>query len=114
MSRLEVLVPMKPLASAKSRLGAAMPAMRRQAAALHMLDRVLETVVQWRNGNVCQVVGGDGLVRLVAEEAGCRWTPEPGHDLNSSLWAAMQACFRAGADAALFLPAECPSDARTL
>ena len=99
---------MKPLASAKSRLGPATPDVRRQAAALHMLDRVLEAVVKSCGREACQVVGGDELVRRVAEGAGCRWLPEPGRDLNSSLWAAMQACFRAGAGAVLFLPADLP------
>ena len=111
MSELEVLVPMKPLSSAKSRLSSAVPDTRRQAVALCMLSRVLEAVVESCGKGTCQVVGGDELIRSVAEEAGCRWLPEPGHDLNSSLWAAMHASFEAGARAVLFLPADLPQAA---
>jgi 2-phospho-L-lactate guanylyltransferase len=106
--KLDVLVPMKPLASAKSRLASVMPDLRRQAVALLMLRRVLDAVSRSVGIETCLVVGGDDTVQSVVRDAGCRWVPEPGHDLNSSLWLAMHECFEAGADATLFLPADLP------
>ena len=108
MSGLEVLVPMKPLATAKSRLAPVVPEMRRQAAALYMLRRVLDAGVGATGAEACRLVGGDEMVRRIAEQAGCRWVPEQGHDLNSSLWAAMQESVSRGSQAVLFLPADLP------
>ena len=105
---IDVLIPMKPLASAKSRLSPAVPDGRRQAAALFMLRRVLEAARGAVGAERCQVIGGDEAVRQTAEDAGCRWAPEQGHDLNSSLWLAMEECFQAGADAVIFLPGDLP------
>ena len=108
MSRLEVIVPMKPLASAKSRLAGAMPDLRRRALALLLLQRVFGSVGAAVGPEACVVAGGDDGVRRLAEAAGCRWTAEAGRGLNSSLWSAMTAAYDAGASAALFLPADLP------
>ena len=108
MSRLEVLVPMKPLASAKSRLAPAVPDLRRQALALLLLQRVLDAARHAVGADACRVVGGDAVVRQVALSAGCAWDPEKGNDLNTSLWLAMGARFKEGAAATLFLPADLP------
>ncbi len=99
---------MKPLASAKSRLAPAVPDPRRRALALLMLQRVLDAARHAVGADACRVVGGDALVRRVAESAGCEWGPEEGNDLNGSLWLAMDARFREGAAATLFLPADLP------
>ena len=108
MRGLEVLVPMKPLATAKSRLSPLVPAGRRQAAALAMLRRVLMAASEALGPEACQVVGGDEVVWGIARGFGCRWAPEPRYDLNSSLWGAMQDAIRSNAVATLFLPADLP------
>ena len=99
---------MKPLVSAKSRLVPDVDDNRRRAVVLLMLRRVLEAVGQAVAPQTCRVIGGDELVRRVAQESGCRWGPEPGHDLNSSLWQAMVRCYEEGAMATLFLPGDLP------
>lgn len=108
MSGLDVLILMKSLATAKSRLAPGVADATRRAAALLMLRRVLDAAGRAVGPAACQVVGGDDTVRSVALAAGCRWTPEPGHDLNSSLGLAMVRCYEEGAQAVLFLPADLP------
>ncbi|MCH8199554.1 MAG: 2-phospho-L-lactate guanylyltransferase [Chloroflexi bacterium] len=105
-SGLRVLVPMKPLDEAKTRLWADVPAPERRAAVVGMLDRVVRAAV----GAVgaCTVVGGDAAVRRVAEAAGAGWTPDPASGLNAALWSAMRTAYADGAQAALFLPADLP------
>ena len=105
---LRVLVPMKPLDDAKSRLRAAVPSMELRAAVLSMLDRVVRAASDALGPGACVVFGGDGLVRAVVAEGGGRWEPDPGNTLNASLWRAMQDAYADGADATLFLPADLP------
>lgn len=109
-SGLRVLVPMKALDEAKTRLWADVPAPERRAAVLGMLDRVVRAAVGACTvlGGACTVVGGDDAVRRAAEAAGAGWTPDPAGGLNASLWAAMRAAYADGAQAALFLPADLP------
>ncbi len=108
MSTVDVVVPMKPLATAKSRLAPEVADATRRAVALLMLRRVLDAAGRALGPAACRVVGGDETVRRVAREAGWGWAPEPGHDLNSSLWLAMERCYEEGAAAVLFLPADLP------
>ena len=109
-SGLRVLVPMKALDEAKSRLWADVPAPERRAAVLGMLDRVVRAAVATRAvvGVACTVVGGDDAVRRVAEAAGAGWIPDPASGLNATLWSAMRTAYADGAQAALFLPADLP------
>lgn len=109
-SGLRVLVPMKGLDDAKSRLWADVPTPERQAAVLGMLDRVVRAAVGACTvvGGACTVVGGDDAVRRAAEAAGAVWTPDPASGLNAALASAMRAAYADGAQAALFLPADLP------
>ena len=102
------VIPMKPLAEAKSRLAASLPPLARHALVLMMLQRVVTAVLGGRGSCRCTVVGGDERVRQVAELAGARWMSDPASDLNASVWAAMQAVYAEGAEAALFLPGDLP------
>ena len=105
---LRVLVPMKPLASAKMRLAPEVDDMTRQGVALSMLDRVVRAAADAFGAAACRVVGGDALVEEVALEAGAEWTPEQGHDLNSSLALALMRAWKEGAKAALVLAGDLP------
>ncbi len=107
---MRVLVPMKALDEAKSRLWADVPAPERRAAVLGMLERVVRAAVGACNalGGACTVVGGDDAVRRAAEAAGADWTVDPASGLNPALWSAMRAAYADGAQAALFLPADLP------
>ena len=105
---LRTIVPMKPLAEAKTRLWNDLRPLERQALVLLMLERVVAAVVSATTRGACVVVGGDGVVREVAESSGARWVPDDAGGLNAALWAAMQAAYADGAEAALFLPGDLP------
>ena len=107
-SPLRVLVPMKPLNRAKTRLWADVSTVQLHGVILLMMDRVVRASVEALGQEACHVIGGDELVRGVAEAAGAVWNEDPGHDLNSSLWAAMTSAYDEGCAAALFLPGDLP------
>lgn len=107
--RLLVTIPMKPLADAKSRLASEVPPAIRAAATLMMLRRVIRAVEDSIGlKGKCVVVGGDTIVAGLVQSVGAVWTDEKGHDLNSSLWMAMEDGFFQGAIATMFLPADLP------
>ena len=105
---LRVIVPMKPLADAKSRLWAEVPTKRRESVILLMLDRVVRAAVEVLGPDACHVVGGDAQVRVVAEAAGAAWRKDPADGLNASLWSAMRSAYREGCTATMFLPGDLP------
>ena len=106
--KVTAIIPMKPLASAKLRLSGSVSRERRAAICLMMLDRVLASTCRSAAVGRTWVVGGDHWVGSASEHHGALWLSELGCDLNDTLWRAFQRCFRAGADAALFLPADLP------
>jgi len=103
-----VLVPMKPLASAKMRLATRVEDTTRQGAALLMLHHVLGAIGEAVGADACTVVGGDPLVKEVTLAAGANWTQERGHDLNSSLALAMMSAWSDSAKAVLVVAADVP------
>ena len=105
---LLTIVPMKPLAEAKTRLWDDLPPPERQAVVLLMLERVVAAAVSATARGACVVVGGDEIVREVAEASGARWGPDTADGLNAALWSAMQTAYADGAKAALFLPGDLP------
>ncbi len=105
---LITIVPMKPLADAKTRLWDDLPSLERQALVLLMLERVVTAAVGATARGACVVVGGDDVVREVAESSGARWAVDDTDGLNAALWSAMQAAYTAGAEATLFLPGDLP------
>ena len=105
---LRTIVPMKPLAEAKTRLWDDLRPLERQAVVLLMLERVAAAAVSATARGACVVVGGDEAAREVAETSGARWVPDDTTGLNAALWAAMQAAYAEGAQATLFLPGDLP------
>ena len=105
---LRTIVPMKPLDEAKTRLWDDLPPLERQAVVLLMLERVAVAAVNATARGACVVVGGDEVVREITEASGAHWTPDTADGLNAALWAAMQAAYADGAEAALFLPGDLP------
>ena len=105
---LRTIVPMKPLADAKTRLWDDLPSLERQAVVLLMLERVVIAAVGATARGACVVVGGDDVVREVAEASGARWAVDDTEGLNAALWSAMQAAYTDGAEATLFLPGDLP------
>ncbi len=82
--RTPVLIPVKPLAQAKSRLAGFLEPQERARLVLWMLGRVLGCCVQ-AGAPAVYVVGGDRSVEDVALHLGAHWLPELGFDLNGTL-----------------------------
>jgi 2-phospho-L-lactate/phosphoenolpyruvate guanylyltransferase len=105
---LRVVIPMKPLEQAKSRLWTDVPTLQRQGVTLMMLDTVVRAAVGALGATAVRVVGGDGRVRDVVRKAGAGWAEDTGGGLNAAVLAAMQAAYADGCAAALFMPGDLP------
>ena len=105
---LRVLVPMKPLALAKMRLAPDIDDTTRQAVALMMMHHVAGVAAEAAGGGNCWVVGGDALVREVAQEQAVSWQQERGQDMNSSVSLALMGAWSAGAKGVLVVSADLP------
>ena len=105
-SQVVAIVPMKSLATAKSRLSVKLSARQRRALGLNLLRRVLRAVGDSPVDDVW-VVGGDDDVAKVAQEEGAAWLEEEGSDLNETLWWAFNRAFQQG-KAAFYLPGDLP------
>ena len=113
-SAVAVIIPMKPLAQAKTRLGSRLSDQRRKSLTLDLLAHVLKTVNQARNGSVdgpsiqeTWVVGGDAEVQRAAESDGAEWMDDGGQSLNGALTLGFHRAAESG-KAGLFLPADLP------
>ena len=102
---IAVVVPMKPLSSAKSRLSPALSADERSTLSLGMLRRVL--LAAGPPAERVWVVGGDDLVREVATSLGAAWTADQGAALNAALEVAFARAAREEL-CAMYLPADLP------
>ncbi|MBX6378069.1 MAG: 2-phospho-L-lactate guanylyltransferase [Clostridia bacterium] len=83
------LIPMKPLAQAKTRLAAVLTPAQRRRLCLWMLSRVVEACVRADFDHI-EVLGGDEVVAAAAERWGAHVRPEPAAGLNASLAVAMR------------------------
>lgn len=102
------VIPMKPLAAAKSRLTPHVTDAERAAIACHLARRVVAAAAQCPAIAETWVVGGDGAVQALAQELRAKWFDDGGAGLNAALDAAFGGWFAEGGDAALFLPADLP------
>jgi 2-phospho-L-lactate guanylyltransferase len=105
---IRVIVPMRPLAACKRRLAREVPSATREAVVLMMLKRTVSAVTQALGKGSCWVIGGDALVRHVAEDAGGVWLEDRWSDLNATVLDGMLRAHAAGAEAAMFVPADVP------
>ena len=104
-ARIAVIVPMKPLSSAKSRLSPALSADERGILSLSMLRRVLLAATP--SAERIWIVGGDDLVREMAASLGAAWTADQGAELNAALEVAFARAVREKL-CAMYLPADLP------
>jgi 2-phospho-L-lactate guanylyltransferase len=108
------ILPMKDLATAKSRLAPQLTPDERQALALEMLRRVLAVLCDAANGatsaplRAVWVVSGEPLVLELAAQYGASPLADTSGDLNAALALARQAAAHAGAEAVLVVPADVP------
>ena len=104
--RVIVVIPMKPLAVAKSRLSGVLEPEKRTSLARNLLWRVLRAV-EGVAVHGTWVVGGDSAVEQAAQAAGASWIQEEGPDLNRAVEQAFQQALGAG-KAPLYVPADLP------
>ena len=104
-ARMVVIVPMKPLSSAKSRLSPALSTDERSILSHSMLRRVL--LAADPPAERIWVVGGDDLVREVATSLGAAWTADQGAELNAALEVAFARAAREKL-CTMYLPADLP------
>lgn len=104
-----VLIPVKPLATAKTRLAEVLAPAERRALVLAMLDDVLDALAGVSGLAGVALVGGDAeLARhLAGRDLRLLAEPEPG--LNAALRAASAELAAAGAGRLLILPADIPA-----
>jgi 2-phospho-L-lactate guanylyltransferase len=107
-SPLRVIVPMKSLDQAKSRLWTNVPTLECQSVTILMLDIVVRAAVAALGSTAVHVVGGDLLIQRLIAEAGATWSEDTGGGLNASVLAAMQSAYSEGCAAALFMPGDLP------
>ena len=101
-----VVVPMKPLRLAKSRLAERLGSHQREAVGLGMFDRVVRAAVD-SSATAVWVVGGDEVVQQAALQLCAQWFEDYGKDLNDSLTVTFERAFHAGL-APAYLPADLP------
>ena len=113
-SGIIAIVPMKPLASAKSRLAKDLTDDQRMALSANLLRQVLSVLREPLAGTQdaspvgeIQVVGGDETIRKVSESCGADWFEDEGTDINETLNLSFSRAFEQG-KAALFLPGDLP------
>jgi len=100
------VIPMKPLAHAKSRLAAELDPLSRMSLAANMLRRVLQATTGASLSEVW-VVGGEERVCRIALQRGACWQAERGRGLNAALQWAFERAWKVGR-AALYLPGDLP------
>lgn len=103
-----VIVPVKKLDEAKSRLSPLLADSERELFCLRMLEDVLGAVGSVGRPHRTVVVGADAVVSLIARRLGARFLPETRPGLNRAVSEATAWCIREGAESALILPADIP------
>jgi len=99
---------MRPLAVCKRRLAREVPDVTRGALVLLMLNRTVRAVTLALGQGACWVIGGDAMVRDVAERAGGTWLEDRASDLNATVLDGVLRAHAEGARAAVFIPADVP------
>ena len=108
------VVPMKPLAQAKSRLSANLDERQREALGANLLRRVLQALIGPAPGlaedgvlDEVWVVGGDRQLERVASEEGARWYLDEWNGVNETLDGSFDRILGSGR-AAMFVPGDLP------
>jgi len=103
-----VLIPVKPLAQAKTRLAGVLSPGERQALVRHMLDDVLAALAAAPDIAGVALVSADPAVARIGAERGLRVLPESAPGLNAALHGAIATLAGEGIDTLLVLPADVP------
>jgi 2-phospho-L-lactate guanylyltransferase len=109
MEQIWAIVPIKPLAQAKSRLASVLAPEARRRLVLTMLDHTLTVLKRVRAVINILVVSADDDVALVAEKHAVAFLLEPkATGLNSSLRRAVKVAHGRGASGVLIVPGDLP------
>lgn len=103
-----VLIPVKPLAQAKTRLAGVLSPGERQALVRHMLDDVLAALAAAPGIAGIALVTADPAVARIGAEHGLRVLPESASGLNAALHDAIATLAGEGVGTLLVLPADVP------
>ncbi len=106
---LVVIVPVRALEGAKSRLGEVLDAEERRDLVVELLDRTVRAALGADGVDSVLVVSSDPDALAIAEAAGGRAVRERGMGLNGSLAEARARAVAEGAAAILVLPGDLPS-----
>jgi 2-phospho-L-lactate guanylyltransferase len=101
-----VVIPVKQLGEAKSRLSAVLSPMERRDLVLEMLHTVMSGALRSAAEQVV-VLAKDEVVGSAASRAGAVWVPDPAENLNESLRYGFELCWEKG-ETPLYLPADLP------
>ena len=107
-ARVRAVVPMKPLATSKSRVATSLPPGRRALLSLAMLAAVLDAARSAVVLDETVVVGGDAAVERLSGALGATWRPETAAGLNESLAQELRDTMDSAWAATLYLPADLP------
>ena len=100
------IIPMKPLAEGKTRLGRQFSQSQRADLAAGMLRRVI-SAIKGASIELFWVIGGDDRVTRLVRDQGGIWLPEMGRNLNDTLSKAFATASGEGYSA-LYLPGDLP------
>jgi 2-phospho-L-lactate guanylyltransferase len=104
-----LIIPVKRLSAAKSRLAAKLTLGQRRELVCSLLSHTLKDLEKVKGIGGKIVVGKDRAVRRIAENLGAVFVPEKPHDgLNRALARAAREAVRRGAEAIMILPADLP------
>ncbi len=107
--KLWVIVPVKRLAAAKSRLASVLSLRQRRELIIALLTQTLTTLKKIKGVEGILVVGRDRTVRAIARGHGADFVREEERGgLNRALSRAQAAAVRRGAEAVMILPADLP------
>jgi 2-phospho-L-lactate guanylyltransferase len=107
--RIRVVIPMKPLDRCKMRLAQVLEPKRRAGLTVWMLSRVIAAAAVALGSENVSVMGGDGTIRTLCEQAQVVWESDPAGDLNGTLDAVRQASIGLGWQQMLFLAGDIPT-----
>lgn len=108
MTSLMAIVPVKPLADAKTRLAGVLDENERVALAKKLLARTLMKLSRARGLDGVVVISRDEIVLKMAREFGAWSIVETHAELNAALTQATNVCVANGAHAVLIVPADLP------
>ncbi len=108
LKSVQVIIPIKPLSLAKSRLASMLDNHTREALVLMMLDRVIRASTAVLSADACLVLGGDQVVRAMLLDHGIEPEEDNDGNLNDALWSAINLAKAKNYSATLILPADLP------